>query len=206
MERLTVDRRGGSVLRMRTPSCPSCGAKRRYFPSPGMAPETCPKCGNLISSTCAAGEFHLPHSEGDDHLAFIPWPIDTFPYVYWSPVIDLRTSSEHRQMETLGIDGTDVYYCNDPAIRQYWLNEMAGLWPCRCCFTPLTVERAAGRGVREAAIWYATRIPPAQFTYVTMPFDPWIPPTRCMLVGWGTKGIPWKMKDHRRHPGNPDKW
>lgn len=91
---------------------------------------------------------------------------DEFPFVLYTAVHDSRVDVEHLAMESLGIDGTAVYYKDDPVIRRFW---PPWRWNCRCAVIPLSIEDAALRGVKEAQQWIRTGRPPAARTYVAEP-------------------------------------
>lgn len=81
-----------------------------------------------------------------------------FPYRQYIPIHDSRTRHTHLELARLGIDGTAVYYFNDPMwlmFRPPWE------WQCRCGWSALSVESAARLGVREAQKWLETGIEPA---------------------------------------------
>lgn len=86
-----------------------------------------------------------------------------FPYVAWYATRDTRVRPDHRAMETAGLDGTNVFRADDPALLAVW--PPAG-WNCRCKVVLLTLEDAAARGVREAIAWLASGLPPARPQFV----------------------------------------
>lgn len=45
---------------------------------------------------------------------------DAFPYLAYHAVHDSRTEQNHRKMEKLGIDGTNIYRRDDPVIQKFW--------------------------------------------------------------------------------------
>jgi len=99
-----------------------------------------------------------------------PLVSDEFPYLEYNAVHDSRARPEHRAMETLGIDGTNVYRRDDPSMRKFlppWD------YNCRCAVVPLSIEDAAAKGVAEAREWLQTGVPPARPAWVAPPpFDP----------------------------------
>lgn len=98
-----------------------------------------------------------------------PLVADEFPFVLYTAIHDSRVDPEHLAMEHLGIDGTAVYYRDDPVIRKFW---PPWRWNCRCAVVPLSIEDAALRGIREARQWLRTGQPPMNRTYVAHPpFD-----------------------------------
>lgn len=112
-----------------------------------------------------------------------PIVVDEFPFVLYTAVHDSCVDPEHLMMERLGINGTAVYYADDPVIRKFW---PPWRWNCRCHLVPLSVADAAKHGVREAAEWLRTGQPPLVRTYVPPPpFDlpkGWIPSGRLAAV------------------------
>ena len=92
-----------------------------------------------------------------------PLVSDEFPYVAWHATHDGRVRPDHLAMETAGIDGTNVFRCDDPELRRVW--PPAG-YRCRCHIQPLSLEDAAEAGVREARVWLRTGEPPAQPAFV----------------------------------------
>lgn len=86
-----------------------------------------------------------------------------FPYIAWHATHDSRTRPDHLAMETAGIDGTNVYRCDDPKFRR--VMAPAG-FNCRCFCQPMSIEDAAAKGVREARVWLRTGEPPANPAWV----------------------------------------
>jgi HEAT repeat protein len=112
-----------------------------------------------------------------------------FPYAMYSATHDGRTADEHWALETLGIDGTNIYRCDDPV----WLKFQPpwGL-SCRCLGIPLRIADAARYGVKEAQEWLRTGQPPAKPAWVPMPpFDPDLTP--CEILGVREE-IPYTLK------------
>jgi hypothetical protein len=110
-------------------------------------------------------------SEGHDSLADNPIVAEVFPYMEILPIRDARVRSTHASLETLGIDGTNIYRRDD---RAFWnLFRPPIEWNCRCAVNLLRIEQAARRGVREAQEWLDTgRKPPLESR---LPFIPWRP-------------------------------
>ena len=91
---------------------------------------------------------------------------DAYPYRAYFPIHDARCREEHRKLETLGLNGTNVYRGDDPVWREFcppWA------WNCRCAWVALDKEQAAERGVKEAKEWVRTGIPPATPEWVEHP-------------------------------------
>lgn len=75
---------------------------------------------------------------------------DAFPYGGYGATHDDRVRDEHKELEHLGIDGTNVYRIDDPtfiAFRPPWS------FNCRCHWYPVTIEQAARKGIMEAKEW-----------------------------------------------------
>jgi len=101
------------------------------------------------------------YSDGGEAALADPFVADAFPYRAYYPIRDDRARPEHLALEFLGLDGTNIYHKSDPVwamFRPPWD------WNCRCGWNPLTVRRAAAKGVRFAQQWLETGIePPRQF-------------------------------------------
>lgn len=119
------------------------------------------------------------YSAGQQDVLDHPMVADEFPFVQYVATHDGRVEDTHLAMERLGLDGTAVYYADDPVIRRFW---PPWRWRCRCFIIPLSVEDAAAAGVREAAEWARTGTPPVVRTSVKPPpFDlpkGWVPVAR----------------------------
>lgn len=88
---------------------------------------------------------------------------DEFPYVRWAATRDGRVRPDHLAMETSGIQGSDIYRCDDPQLRRVW---PPCSWNCRCIVIPTDVETAAAAGIYEARQWLLTGIPPVEPVWV----------------------------------------
>lgn len=89
-------------------------------------------------------------SNGAERALAKPLVADAFPYRVYFATHDSRVREEHRAMETLGLDGTDVYHKDDPT----WLNYRPPWdYNCRCSWVAISVNQAAERGVKEAIEW-----------------------------------------------------
>lgn len=108
-------------------------------------------------------------SQGMETILDHPAVDDGFPYRLYIPVHDARARREHRALETMGIDGTAVYYKDDPT----WLRfRPPWSWGCRCGWSAISVETAASLGVREAQEWLRTGVEPVHPAVPRPPFDP----------------------------------
>jgi len=94
-----------------------------------------------------------------------------FPYQQYFAVRDDRARQEHRDLEFLGLNGTNIYRVDDP----FW-NLFLPPWDynCRCGINLLTIERAAELGVKEAQEWLRTGVPPLvpEWRLDDIPFRP----------------------------------
>lgn len=84
---------------------------------------------------------------------------EVFPYQEYIPIRDGRVRPDHLALEKLGLSGTGVYRRDDP----FW-DYFTPPWDynCRCGASPLTIDAAARKGVREAQDWLKTGRPPEQ--------------------------------------------
>lgn len=119
------------------------------------------------------------YSTGQREILDHPLIGDEFPYVLWTAVHDSRVRSDHLAMEKAGIQGTAIYRRDDPLIQQAW---PPASFNCRCHVIPLSLEDAAGYGIREALIWLQTGEPPATPAWVKS--VPIIQP-----AGWVSSGV-----------------
>ncbi len=89
-------------------------------------------------------------SDAEERALNRPLVADAFPYRKVRVTRDNRLRSTHRQLLTLGLNGTAVYNRLDPV----W-QEFRGPWDfgCRCGFSPISVPKAAQLGVKEAIDW-----------------------------------------------------
>ena len=79
-----------------------------------------------------------------------PLVVDAFPYIAYYATRDARVRKEHLALESLGLDGTNIYAANDPTIIKFlppWD------YNCRCNWIPMSVDMAAKKGVKEAQEW-----------------------------------------------------
>lgn len=106
------------------------------------------------------------HSAGVEGMLNDPVVGDDYPYAAYFAVHDPRARHEHLQLEHLGIAGTNVYRRDDPVWAEF---RPPWEWQCRCAWTPLTIEQAAGMGVPEAKEWLATGNPPQHPAWVSHP-------------------------------------
>jgi SPP1 gp7 family putative phage head morphogenesis protein len=98
-----------------------------------------------------------------------PMVADFLPYRAYFPVRDTRAREEHRALEFLGLNGTNVYHKNDPTWRRF---RPPWDWGCRCAWVAIAVADAAAFGVEEAKQWIATGIEPPHPPVSPPPFAP----------------------------------
>jgi SPP1 gp7 family putative phage head morphogenesis protein len=117
--------------------------------------------------------------DGRETLRQNPLVKATFPYQAYVAVHDARARHTHRELEKLGLNGTNVYRVDDPV----W-DHFTPPWDynCRCSVRLLTLEQAARDGVKEAQEWLRTGRPPLQPEYrlAHIPFD--------SNPDWGSRG------------------
>jgi len=95
--------------------------------------------------------------DGRETLASNPIVADVFPYQAYDAIRDGRVRHDHLKMESLGLDGTNVFRRDDP-VWDYFTPPWD--YNCRCGVNLLTIEAAARAGVREAKEWLRTGKPP----------------------------------------------
>lgn len=118
--------------------------------------------------------------DGYDELSRDPIVADVFPYRAYLAIHDRRARPTHLALETLGIDGTNVYRKDDLAFWRLFLPSWE--WNCRCTVNDMTIEAAARAGVGEAQQWLRTGVkPPLQSR---LPFIPFRPP-----AGFGARRV-----------------
>jgi len=93
------------------------------------------------------------YRDGRETLRSDPVVAATFPYQAYFAVHDARARKEHRLLETLGINGTNVYRSDDPVL-DFITPPIS--WNCRCSIILYTLEKAAQAGVVEAQEWLRT--------------------------------------------------
>lgn len=109
------------------------------------------------------------YAQGMDHVLEDPMVEDAFPYRIRDAIHDQRARWEHKAMEKLGLDGTNVYYYKDPTWRRF---RAPWGFNCRCSDTPATIRQAARLGVKEAQRWLETGVEPEHIPVPRPPFDP----------------------------------
>lgn len=117
---------------------------------------------------------------------------EEFPYLAYAAIHDSRTGDKvkglphpsHLMMESLGIQGTNIYRADDPVILKFF---PPWRWNCRCSVVPLSIEDASAAGIREAKIWLRTGIPP--YTPAWVPHPPFDLPRGWPRGGTGIRPI-----------------
>lgn len=89
-----------------------------------------------------------------------------FPYAAYDSIHDDRVREEHKDMDTLGIGGTNVFRMDDPVFQTF---RPPWSYNCRCSWTPMTVRQASEVGIEEAQKWLETGVEPTEKAFVKMP-------------------------------------
>ncbi len=109
-------------------------------------------------------------SDGKQVVLNHPLVRSAFPYVRYDSIHDNRVRPEHRAMDELGIQGTNIYRINDPVFQTF---RPPWDYNCRCGWSPTTVDHAAEQGINEAKEWLETGVEPSPPAFVPMPpFEP----------------------------------
>lgn len=106
------------------------------------------------------------YSDGQERLLDDPAVGGLFPYREYNCTHDDRVRPEHKALETLGIQGTNLYRADDPVwslFRPPWA------WNDRCVWRPVSIREAARKGIAEAIAWLETGLPPVRPDWVAMP-------------------------------------
>lgn len=111
-------------------------------------------------------------SDGKLAVIYHPFIRSGFPFATINPIDDDRVRPEHLALETMGLDGTNVYRIEDPVWQTF-----RGPWGfgCRCGWMVMTIRQAAEAGVKEAIEWLKTGIeptPPARVPWPDFRPDP----------------------------------
>lgn len=108
-------------------------------------------------------------SQGMEHVLDQPLVANAFPYRLYVPIRDARARHEHLALETLGLNGTGVYWKDDPT----WLR-FRPPWDynCRCGWVAISIKAAARLGVREAQEWFESDEEPIHQLVAPPPFSP----------------------------------
>lgn len=135
---------------------------------------------NSVLGSLPISESHLEHvyrnaanqgyTQGQDHVLDHPLVADAFPYRAYYAIHDSpRVRPTHLAMERHGLNGTNVYFKDDPTWRRF---KPPWDWNCRCGWAPLSVRDAARLGVEEAKEWLKTGIEPLHIQVTPPPFAP----------------------------------
>lgn len=90
------------------------------------------------------------YSQGTEHVLDHSLVGNAFPFRAYYAIHDERCRPEHEALETLGLNGTNIYLATDPTwirFRPPWS------WNCRCGWSPVSIEGAADEGVKMAIEW-----------------------------------------------------
>lgn len=90
------------------------------------------------------------YAQGQEAVLEHPVVEDEFPYRAYHAIRDGRVREEHEALETMGIDGTNIYHKDDPTWQRF---RPPWSWNCRCAWNAITIADAARAGVREAQRW-----------------------------------------------------
>ena len=102
------------------------------------------------------------YRDGKESLLQHPIVQEVFPFRQYFATHDGRVRDEHLALETLGIQGTGIYYNEDPV----WdLFSVPWDYNCRCITVPMRIADAARAGIEEAKEWLKTGVKPASPTY-----------------------------------------
>lgn len=141
---------------------------------------TLPEFAKQVEETLGTGTFlspqhaevvfrnavHSAYAAGQDRLLDDPRVGNHFPYVARYTTHDDRVRPGHRQFETSGIQGTNIFRRDDPVFQKYRAPFDFG---CRCNDTYLTIRQAADKGIDEAREWLRTGEPPMVPAFVPDP-------------------------------------
>lgn len=105
-------------------------------------------------------------SDGQMTVLQHPFVRSGFPYAAYYCIRDDRVRANHKELETLGIEGTNIYRIDDPVFIMF-----RPPWDyCdRCSWVPMTVRQAASKGISEAQKWLDTGVEPEDRAFVQMP-------------------------------------
>lgn len=109
-------------------------------------------------------------ADGHDALADNPIVSSVFPFCEYLPIHDGRVDPEHLALGSLGLDGTGVYWADDP----FW-DVFTPPWRvnCRCGRNLLSISKAASKGVAAAQEWLRTGVEPVhESRLAAIPFRP----------------------------------
>lgn len=117
--------------------------------------------------------------DGQETVMSNPIVAGMFPYQAYHAIHDGRVRETHKALETLGLNGTNVYRRDDP----FW-DHFTPPWgyQCRCGTNALTIDAAAELGVKEAIAWRDSGSPPSEPEH-RLEFIPFSPPP-----GFGARG------------------
>ena len=107
-------------------------------------------------------------TSGIERLLDHPLVGDLFPYMATDDIKDDRTTEYCEKMAVSGIQGTNIYRRDDPIWEE--LGRTPRHYNCRGGVTPMTVRKAAERGIKTAQRWRETGQPvPPEEDFVLRP-------------------------------------
>lgn len=101
-------------------------------------------------------------AEGQESVINQPLVQNMFPYAAFYAIHDSRVRDNHIALESLGLNGTNIYRADDP-MWEFFTPPIE--WNCRCSKKFLNLRQAAQRGVEEAKTWLSTGVPPENPEY-----------------------------------------
>lgn len=111
------------------------------------------------------------YKEGRRVLETNPVVAAALPYKIYHAIHDSRVRHDHLLLETLGLNGTNIYRADDP---MWELFDPPWDFNCRCTAVLISIRRAAEYGVREAQLWLESGQPPLtpEWRIEHIPFRP----------------------------------
>lgn len=115
------------------------------------------KIGNAHLETIYRTNVQTAYNDGYASLANNPVVAAVFPFQEYLAIEDDRTRETHEAMTRLGIEGTNIYWRDDP-VWEIWSPPNG--FNCRCGVNLLTLRQAARRGLRVAREWQQSGVEP----------------------------------------------
>lgn len=127
--------------------------------------ETTPLAPNHLETVYRTG-VQSAYSAGQEEILADPLIGSDYPYRAYFAIHDNRARPDHLALEKLGIQGTNIYRADDPVWKEF---RPAWDFGCRCGWSPVSIEQAAERGIREAIEWQRTGVQPHPPAHVQHP-------------------------------------
>lgn len=108
-------------------------------------------------------------SEGMEDVLDEPAVGEAFVYRLYNAIDDDRVRKNHLALETLGIQGTNVYHKDDPVWKTF---RPPWSWLCRCDWTAISIRQAAQLGIKSAQTALANETTPEPDFVKMPPFQP----------------------------------